>query len=136
MQSEHRNASTSDSREGDDIEMLFENLPEPIDVEIDSATETLYRTDRDNFPKGNTLNKANVSGTFGPASGRECQILARDLHEPIGLKIDDVNKHIYVTDLRGTVYRYDPDGRNVKTLFHGQGEYTGIASAHLEPEQA
>lgn len=58
------------------------------------------------------------------------------LHEAIGLKIDDVAKHIYVTDLGGDVYRYDMEGKNREKLFDGQGVYTGIALAYLEISQA
>ncbi|KAK5120091.1 hypothetical protein LTR85_006572 [Meristemomyces frigidus] len=121
----------------DDIELLFDQLPEPIDLEIDSETQTLYWTDRGDFPKGNTLNKADVSGSVAPNEKRDdYQILASHFHEAIGLKLDDVNKHIYVTDLGGSVYRFDMDGNDRAKLFEDQGVYTGIALAHLEPEQA
>jgi len=124
------------AKDRDDVEVLFKNLPEPIDLEIDSDSQTLYWTDRGDFPKGNTLNKADVSGSFGAGEKRDYKILARHLHEAIGLKIDEVNKHIYVSDLGGTVYRYDMDGNDCVKLFEGRGEYTGIALAHLQPEQA
>ena len=120
----------------DDIELLFDNLPEPIDLEIDSENQTLYWTDRGDPPKGNTLNKADVSSAKGKKSSTDYQILARHLHEAIGLKIDDVNKHIYVTDLGGSVYRYAMDGSDCMELFKGQGVYTGIALAHLGDEKA
>lgn len=120
----------------DDIELLFNKLPEPIDLEIDSNTQTLYWTDRGDFPKGNTLNKVDVSGYFTANDERDdYTILARHFHEAIGLKVDDVNKHIYVTDLGGSVYRYDMDGSNCVKLFEGQGVYTGIALAHLEGDR-
>ncbi|KAK4550597.1 hypothetical protein LTR36_000176 [Oleoguttula mirabilis] len=121
----------------DDIELLFDRLPEPIDLEIDSETQTLYWTDRGDPPKGNTLNKADVSGSSATNAKRDdYQILAKHLHEAIGIKVDDVKKHIYVTDLGGSVYRYDMDGSNCVKLFEGQGVYTGIALAHLEAGQA
>lgn len=126
---------TADTR--DDIELLFDHLPEPIDLEIDAETETLYWTDRGDFPKGNTLNKAVVSGsTTSTEKSDDYQILAHHFHEAIGLKVDDVNKHIYVTDLGGSVYRYDTDGSNCVKLFVDQGVYTGIELAHFEAEQA
>ncbi|KAF2770773.1 low density lipo protein receptor [Teratosphaeria nubilosa] len=117
---------TTQSR--NDVELLFDNLPEPIDLEIDSDSQTLLRTDRGEYPKGNTLNKSDVS--------RDYDILARHLHEAIGLKVDEANKHIYVTDLGGTVYRYDLDGSNCQKLFENQGQYTGIALAHLPAGRA
>jgi len=41
-----------------DIELLYENLPEPIDLELDLANRTLYWTDRGDPPRGNTVNRA------------------------------------------------------------------------------
>ncbi|CAJ2514174.1 Uu.00g022930.m01.CDS01 [Anthostomella pinea] len=121
----------------DDIELLFDNLPEPIDLEIDSDTQTLYWTDRGDPPKGNTINKADISKSIKANEKRDdYSILARHLQEAIGIKVDDRNKHIYATDLGGLAYRYDMDGSNCVELFKQQGSYTGIALAHLEPERA
>lgn len=103
---------------------------------MDSDTQTLYWTDRGELPKGNTLNKADVSGNPASSEKREYQILARRLHEAIGLKINDVTKQIYVADLGGDVYRYDMDGKNREKLFDGQGVYTGIALAYLDRSRA
>src|ERR1700685_1792395 len=41
-----------------DIELLYENLPEPIDLDLDLANRTLYWTDRGDAPRGNTGNRA------------------------------------------------------------------------------
>ncbi|KAF7194074.1 3-hydroxyacyl-CoA dehydrogenase-like protein LAM1 [Pseudocercospora fuligena] len=116
----------------DDIETLYEQLPEPIDLEMDSDTQTLYWTDPGELPKGNTLNRADVSVPSKSKGRPDYQILATRLHEAIGLKIDDIAKHIYVTDLGGDVYRYDMEGKHREKLFNGQGVYTGIALAYLE----
>ena len=48
-----------------DIELLFDNLPESIDPEIDFETRTLYWTDRDEHPKGYSLNQAFVGNNKG-----------------------------------------------------------------------
>src|SRR5215470_1764473 len=45
----------ADSATRRDIELLWENLPEPIDLEIDHANGYLYWTDRGNLPGGNSL---------------------------------------------------------------------------------
>ena len=37
-----------------DIEVLFDQLPEPIDLELDLANRLLYWTDRGDLPRGNT----------------------------------------------------------------------------------
>src|SRR5258707_9327332 len=41
-----------------DIELLYEGLPEPIDLELDLANRTIYWTDRGDPPRGNTVNRA------------------------------------------------------------------------------
>ena len=81
-----------------DVELLFERLPEPIDLEFEPETKALYWTDRGEYPMGNTLNTASVGGD----EVGEIKTLARHFHEAIGLKIDSINHHIYITDLGGT----------------------------------
>ena len=41
-----------------DIEVLYDRLPEPIDLEIDHAKRVLYWTDRGDPPLGNTVSRA------------------------------------------------------------------------------
>src|SRR6476646_1422321 len=41
-----------------DIEVLFDGLPEPIDLDLDLDTRMLYWTDRGDPPLGNTVNRA------------------------------------------------------------------------------
>jgi hypothetical protein len=61
-----------------DIELLFDHLPEPIDLEIDTDENRLYWTDRGEYPRGNSLNRAFV----GPSSRQKnVDILSRHLHE-------------------------------------------------------
>lgn len=110
-----------------DIELLFDKLPEPIDLEFEPESKTLYWTDRGEYPLGNTLNSAYVGGDK-PA---EVKTLARHFHEAIGLKIDAINHHIYITDLGGTVYRFNMDGGNKRKIYDTDGAYSGIGLAHL-----
>ncbi|RFU23880.1 hypothetical protein B7463_g12460, partial [Scytalidium lignicola] len=112
-----------------DIETLFENLPEPIDIKFEPETQTLYWTDRGEYPVGNTLNRANVGSPTTSEKVRKLEMLARHFHEPIGLKLDPRHNHVYVTDLGGTVYRFNLD-RTDKTVVHSDdGCYTGITLA-------
>jgi sugar lactone lactonase YvrE len=46
-----------------DIELLYDRLPEPIDLDIDPATRTLYWTDRGDPPRGNTVNRVPLGCT-------------------------------------------------------------------------
>ena len=41
-----------------DIELLYEGLPEPIDLELDLKNRVIYWTDRGDPPRGNTVNRA------------------------------------------------------------------------------
>src|SRR5215831_20219193 len=41
-----------------DIDLLFDGLPEPIDLELDLRNRLLYWTDRGDAPRGNTVNRA------------------------------------------------------------------------------
>src|SRR6202140_4282655 len=43
-----------------DIEVLFDRLPEPIDLELDLVNRVLYWTDRGDPPRGNTVNRAPI----------------------------------------------------------------------------
>ncbi|KAE8310262.1 hypothetical protein BDV41DRAFT_590541 [Aspergillus transmontanensis] len=104
-----------------DIETLFVGLSEPIHLGFVSETQALYWTDRGAHPSGNTLNKAYV-GNKSP----QMQILARQFHEPIGLKVDSINQQVYVTDLGGSLYRVSMDGGEKEVIYRGDGFYTGI----------
>jgi hypothetical protein len=45
-----------------DVEILFEGLPEPIDLELDLEHRVLYWTDRGDPPRGNTVSRAPIDG--------------------------------------------------------------------------
>ncbi|KAK6218274.1 hypothetical protein LQW54_002801 [Pestalotiopsis sp. IQ-011] len=110
-----------------DIERLFDGLPEPIDLEVDEEGGLLYWTDRGELPLGNSINRASLSDV---GTGKY-DILARNMHEAIGLTIDKKNRHIYATDLGGSVYRFNMDGSNKQKFYNGEGAFTGIALSHV-----
>jgi Low-density lipoprotein receptor repeat class B len=111
-----------------DIEVLFEGLPEPIDLELDLTTRTLYWTDRGDPPRGNTVNRGPMDASNGRASP---EILSTHLEEGIGIALDLADRRMWVTDLAGTVYLADLDGSNRRPIMIGQGNLTGIAYAEL-----
>jgi len=117
----------------DDIECVLEHLPEPIDLEIDPHDGFMYWTDRGDPPVGNTLNRIKLSdlGSSQREGNPKYDILARNLHEAIGLKLDLRNKSIYTTDLGGAVYRFDMDGGNRKKLYEDEGSFSGIGLLHV-----
>lgn len=106
-----------------DIRCIFDNLPEPIDIEIDSLTQTLYWTDRGEHPRGCSLYRAYVGGE--PVD-MEKITLARQFHEPIGLKLDKVDNIVYVTDMGGSVYSVSLDDGLKTELVRNNACYTGI----------
>ena len=116
-----------------DIEPLYENLPEPIDLDLDLATRTMYWTDRGNPPRGNTVNRAPMDPT--PKKRQEPQILVSDLMEGIGLALDLKHGRMFITDFAGSLYSANLDGSNHKTLLFAQGNLSGIAYAELPVER-
>jgi len=112
-----------------DIELLYDGLPEPIDLEIDPVSHTLYWTDRGDPPRGNTVNRAPLDSPAGARKASE--ILASHLMEGIGLALDPQGDRMFFTDLGGSVYRANLDGSNEQTILYAQGNLTGIAYAEL-----
>ncbi|KAF9772474.1 hypothetical protein IL306_009819 [Fusarium sp. DS 682] len=118
-----------------DIEVLFQDLPEPIDLEIDEDENVLYWTDRGELPDGNTINRAKlndlskVNGHGVSQSGKDYEVVARGLHEAIGVKLDSRNRRIFATDLGGSVYQFGMDGGNRKRVYEESGAFVGITVA-------
>ncbi|MFL9920371.1 3-hydroxyacyl-CoA dehydrogenase [Paraburkholderia fungorum] len=108
-----------------DIEVLFDRLPEPIDLELDLAKRVLYWTDRGDPPRGNTVNRTSIDGTA------TSEILVTHLMEGIGIALDVPGNRMFVTDLGGSVYSADLDGKNQRNFLFAQGNLTGIAYAEV-----
>jgi len=108
-----------------DIEVLFDRLPEPIDLELDLANRVLYWTDRGDPPRGNTVNRAPVDKKTAP------EILITHLMEGIGIALDIPGNRMFVTDFSGSVYSADLDGKNERNFLYAQGNLTGIAYAEV-----
>ena len=113
-----------------DIEVLFDGLPEPIDLEIDPGKRMIYWTDRGDPPRGNTVNRAPMDAAAG-TKRTDPEILVSDLHEGIGIALDLKGGRMFFTDLGGTVYSARLDGSGKKALLTGQGNLTGIAYAEI-----
>ena len=110
-----------------DIEVLYDNLPEPIDLDIDPVHRMLYWTDRGDPPRGNTVNRAPLD--WETENGNEPEILLNHLMEGIGLALDLKGGRMFVTDFGGSVYSANLDGSNRRTLLFAEGNLTGIAYA-------
>ena len=111
-----------DAAHRSDIEVLFQNLPEPIDLDLDLARRMIYWTDRG----ANIVSRAAMDpprGTYLHARTDQ-QVLMSDLKEAIGIAL--AGERMYVTDLGGTVYSARLDGSDKRIVLSGQGSLTGI----------
>jgi hypothetical protein len=117
-----------------DIELLYDGLPEPIDLDLDLPNRMMYWTDRGDPPRGNTVNRAPMD----PAPGKrnDPEILFTHLMEGIGLALDLGNERMFMVDFGGSVYSANLDGSKPKTLFYALGNLTGIAYAELPATSA
>ncbi len=113
---------------------MFDHLPEPIDLDIDPTTRTLYWTDRGDPPRGNTVNRASLEAP--PGRRKEPEVLFTHLMEGIGLALDLKNGRMFMTDLAGSVYSANLDGSNHQTLVAAQGNLTGIAYAEITTKES
>jgi len=110
-----------------DIELLFDGLPEPIDLEIDLKNRFIYWT------RGNTVNRASIDADF--AKHPTPDILLTHLMEGIGIALDFKGNRMFLTDLAGTIYSAKLDGTEKKPLLVAQGNLTGIAYAEINTKE-
>lgn len=118
-----------------DVEILFAELPEPIDLALDLQARHIYWTDRGDAPRGNTVNRAPMDPptTFDPAARVDAEILFGELNEAIGIDLDLARNRLFVTDLGGNVYRASLDGSKVERIGEGLGTLTGLKIGSAGP---
>jgi sugar lactone lactonase YvrE len=109
-----------------DIEVFFDHLPEPIDLELDLKERVLYWTDRGDPPRGNTVNRASIDAT-----PQAPEIVVTHLMEGIGIALDVPHDRMFVTDFAGSVYSARLDGSGERNFLFAQGNLTGIAYAEI-----
>jgi hypothetical protein len=114
-----------------DIEVLFDGLPEPIDLELDLKNRLLYWTDRGDPPRGNTVNRAPLDVEEKGRPRPTPEVLITHLMEGIGITLDLTGGRMFLTDLAGSVYSAALDGSRKQVLLYAQGNLTGIAYAEL-----
>ena len=113
-----------------DIEVFFDALPEPIDLELDHKNRVMYWTDRGDPPRGNTVNRAAIDNK--PA---EPEIVVTHLMEGIGIALDVSGDRMFVTDFAGSIYSAHLDGSGERNFLYAQGNLTGIAYAEIPKEK-
>ena len=91
-----------------DIEVLFDGLPEPIDLELDLENRVLYWTDRGDPPRGNTRQSRIDRCEANPGNAPE--IVLTHLMEGIGIALDVPGDRMFITDFAGSIYSAKLDG--------------------------
>jgi hypothetical protein len=109
-----------------DIEVFFDHLPEPIDLELDLKNRVLYWTDRGDPPRGNTVNRAAID-----VKPQVPEIVLTHLMEGIGIALDVPRDRMFVTDFAGSLYSAKLNGSGERTLLFAQGNLTGIAYVQI-----
>jgi hypothetical protein len=112
-----------------DIEVIYDGLPEPIDIELDREHRLIYWTDRGDPPRGNTVNRAPMDA--GPNGRPAPEILFTHLMEGIGIALDLKGGRMFMTDLGGSVYSAKLDGSRPTVVLMAQGNLSGIAYADI-----
>jgi hypothetical protein len=106
-----------------DVEVLFDGLPEPIDLELDLERRILYWTDRGDPPRGNTVSRTPIDGHLNQ------EIVLGHLMEGIGIALDVRADRMFVTDLAGSIYSAHLNGSEKRPIAMAQGNLSGIAYA-------
>jgi sugar lactone lactonase YvrE len=109
-----------------DIEVFYDGLPEPIDLELDLDNRVLYWTDRGDPPRGNTVNRSSID-----AKSKAPEIVLTHLMEGIGIALDIPGDRMFVTDFAGSIYSANLDGSGERNFLYAQGNLTGIAYAEI-----
>ena len=91
-----------------DIELLYDGLPEPIDLELDLKNRVMYWTDRGDPPRGNTVNRAPMDSDVKDRPAPE--IIFTHLMEGIGIALDLKGERMFITDFGGNVFSAKLDG--------------------------
>jgi DNA-binding beta-propeller fold protein YncE len=113
-----------------DIEIFYDRLPEPIDLELDHKNRVLYWTDRGDPPRGNTVNRASIDNKPSVP-----EIVVTHLMEGIGIALDIPHERMFVTDFAGSIFSARPDGSSERNVLEAQGNLTGIAYAEIPKDK-
>lgn len=106
----------------EEINVVFDQLPEPIDLAIDYAGDFLYWSDRGAEPEGNSLNRVSLTALLNK------EVVITGFKEAIGFVIDAKNHSAFVADLTGHIYLVDLISRDKKViLHHPDSGFTGLA---------
>jgi hypothetical protein len=112
-----------------DIEVLYDGLPESIDLQLDLKNRMMSWTDRGDPPRGNTVNRAPMDCDLRNRQAPD--ILVTHLMEEIGLSLDLNGCRMFFADLGGSIYFARLNGSDKKVLHEAQGNLTSVAYVEL-----
>ena len=113
-----------------DIEVLYDKLPEPIDIDVDLGAGEIYWTDR----AENSVSRASITIPAGvtAATRTDRQILVMNVATAIGVALDLARGKVYYTSgANGPIGRANLDGTGNETLIPMAGNLTGIALGQM-----
>jgi DNA-binding beta-propeller fold protein YncE len=113
-----------------DVEILYDLLPEPIDIDLDLSAGYLYWTDR----ADNTVSRAPIEIPAGltAKTRTDRQIVVPNVAVAIGVALDLPRGKVYYTSgSNGPLGRANLDGTQNETLIPMAGNLTGIALGQL-----
>jgi hypothetical protein len=123
-------AAGEDSTTRSDIEVLYDGLPEPIDIDLDLDNGFIYWTDRGD----DTINRGPIEIPAGQtaATRDDRQILVEGVREAIGVTLDRQHGKLYFTGgTAGRVGMANLDGTDEVDLLNGTAGLTGIVVVPL-----
>lgn len=110
--------------------MLYDKLPEPIDIDLDLGAGYIYWTDR----ADNTVSRAPIEIPAGStaATRTDRQIPVNGVATAIGVALDLPRGKVYYTSgANGALGRVNLDGTQNESLIPMAGNLTGIALGEL-----
>jgi hypothetical protein len=113
-----------------DIQVLYDGLPEPVDIELDVDAGYIYWTDRSD----DTVSRGPIAIPAGAtaATRTDRQILVTGVATAIGVALDLARgKAYYTSGANGALGRVNLDGTGNEPLIPMAGNLTGIALGEL-----
>ncbi|KAK2063362.1 3-hydroxyacyl-CoA dehydrogenase [Colletotrichum caudatum] len=119
-----------------DVACLLDDVPEPLNLQVDEEAGAIFWTGRGGGPGGGTLNRAGIDRKTGlllrGEGASKYEVLARDLEEAAGVALDRDNGHVYFGGLGGSIYRCNADGTDKKRVFYDDSRtITGISALRI-----
>lgn len=113
-----------------DVEVLYDELPEPIDIDLDLDAGYIYWTDR----AENSVSRAPIEVPPGAtaATRTDRKVLVPGVATAIGVALDLTSGKVYYTSgANGALGRANLDGSHDEPLIPMAGNLTGIALGQL-----